>query len=134
MADISINVPFYATWRDPVYCARLHLIIDDDMARAAKTAKTKGHITFPEEGFSCGVGGATFERNDVGITIWMPYFDSTPNSIANLGHELIHACTEILKTADVRAAEGSDEGFAYLWGYEMETALTALIRSNRCRR
>ncbi len=130
MTDCAIKGSFYSTWRDPVYCARMHLIIDGDIKRAAATANNKCHVTFPSEGFSDSVGGVTFERNDAGITIWMPCFDSSPNSIANLGHELIHACTEIFKTAGVHQAEGSDEGFAYLWGYEMEKALTAILRKN----
>lgn len=134
MTDCAIKGSFYTTWRDPVYGARMHLIIDGDMKRAAETAKVKCHVTFPLEGFSESTGGATFERNDAGITIWMPRFDSSPNSIANLGHEIIHACTEILKTAGVNLAEGSDEGLAYLWGYEMEKALTAIQRkkAKRC--
>lgn len=122
--------PFYATWRDPIYCARIHWIVDNDLLRAAKTAHKKARVIIDATRVNENMAGVTFDRTHEGICIMMPNFDGSPEDISNLAHELIHATNRILYDAGVRQNFGAslnaldDEAFAYLFGWELEQALT----------
>lgn len=132
--------PFYATWRDPIYCARIHWIVDDNLLRAAKTAHKNAQVIVDATKINENMAAVTFDRTSKGICILMPHFDDLPDDISNLAHELIHATNRILYDAGVRQKFGAsanpddndnsldDEAFAYLFGWELSHAITAWRR------
>lgn len=132
--------PFYATWRDPIYCARIHWIVDNDLLRAVKTASEKARVIVDATKINENMAAVTFDRTSEGICILMPHFEDLPDDISNLAHELIHATNRILYDAGVRQKFGAsanpndnensidDEAFAYLFGWELTHAITAWRR------
>ena len=127
---------FYTTWRDPIYCARMHWIIEDDLIKAKSTAQSKARVNLDISGLQTYARSITFDRADNGIVILTREFCGDAESISTLAHELVHATNRILHDAGVRQNFGAsldamdDEAFAYLFGWELNQALTLW---GRCR-
>ena len=81
-----------------------------------------------------GVGGAWHNEDDAATTqlssgfqiISLPGIPSTPDDIAILAHEILHAASFILRRAGIEHTESTEEAYAYLTQHITKQAYTKM--------